>query len=286
MLRSYQWAALSLAACVTLAACSGQDASSEPPRQIDLAPAKQAPPQLNDTPTVAAPEPAATKTPTKKAEAPRPAPPKAELAPAPPTPVPATAAAPPEAPPAAAPAPAPTTGTVDVGTTFAVKPSSKICTSTHKPGDRFTATLDAPLKGTNGVEVPAGSVATLRIVEGTAVTRGDSIHLTYDLLSLRSGDQTYEVVAHVTESAPLERVSSQSKTDAAKKVGAGAVIGAIAGRVLGGNTKSTVIGGAIGAAAGAAVAANDRKIDGCLKTDGTITLALDRALTIRLEQTP
>jgi hypothetical protein len=164
-----------------------------------------------------------------------------------------------------------------------VKPAARICTNTHKAGDQFTATLTAPMKGSNGAEIPAGAVATLRIIEGSRETRTDSAHLTYDILSIRSGEQSYEVNARVTQSAEIERLQTQSKADAAKKVGAGAVIGAIAGRVIGGNNKGAVVGGAIGAAAGAAKAAADSKIEGCLKGDGTITLVLHRPLTLRLD---
>jgi hypothetical protein len=261
-----------LLALAVLAACGGDSANNEPPRPIELAPAKQEPPPLADAPATKA-EPA--KAPAAKRELPPPVEKQAAAPAITPVPTPTRVAA--------APAPAmPTTGTIAAGSAFALKPATKICTNTHKTGDQFTATLAAPLKGSNGVELPEGSVATLRIVEGSRETRTDSAHLTYDLVSIRSGDQTYEVSAHVTQSAPIERVNSQSKTDAAKKVGAGAVIGAIAGRVIGGNTKGAVIGGAVGAAAGAAVAVKDNKVEGCLAGDGTIALALDKPLVVRL----
>lgn len=131
------------------------------------------------------------------------------------------------------------------------------------------------------MEIPAGSIAILRILE-TPAGQKDADRLSFDILSVRVGDQTYEVVAHVTESAPLTQVNAQTTGDKAKKIGTGAAIGAIAGRVLGGNTKSTVLGGAIGAAAGAAVAASDTRYEGCLADDGAITLVLDRPLVLRV----
>jgi hypothetical protein len=268
---------------LALAACGGEP-KDEVSRPIELAPAKQEPVPLTDAPVVKS-EP--QKAPAKREAAPRPAPPpEAAKAPEKQAEVPAPTPAPVAAAPAPAPAPVPTTGTIEAGTSFALKPAAKICTNTHKAGDRFTATLAAPLRGTNGVEVPEGAIAMLRIIEGSGPTRTDSAHLTYDLISIRHNEQTYEVVAHVTQSASIERVNSQSRTDAAKKVGAGAVIGAIAGRVLGGNNKSTAVGGAIGAAAGAAAAVADNKVEGCLKGDGTITLALDKPLVVRLAQAP
>ncbi len=258
-------------------ACGGEKAA--PVREIDLVPAAPAQPQLADIPTPAVtPTPAPQKAAVQRSPQPRrddpPAPAQTQAE----VPV-AVAAAPAPAPP-----PAPTTGTIAAGVGFAVKPSVRLCTSTHRPGDRFTAALLAPLTGSNGAEIPAGSVAVLRVVDDAG--SADSTRLAYDLISVRVGDQTYEVSAHVTQSAPLERINTQTGREKATKIGAGAAIGAIAGRVLGGNTKSTVIGGAIGAAAGAAVARADRKVDGCLREDGTITLSLDKPLTIRLTQAP
>jgi hypothetical protein len=274
-------AAVCVAGLAGLAACGKEPADTQPPRQIDLAPTRQAEPQLADMPLPRAEPKAPAKAPQKTPRPQQESPPPEPRVEAPPIPVETRPAAAPEPAPAA-----PATGTVAVGTSFAVKPAMKICTNTHKPGDRFTATLAAPLTGTNGLVVPEGSIAVLRIVEAAAGQPRDSTRLTYDILSIRTGDQTYEVSAHVSQSAPLERVNTQTSGDRAKKIGAGAAIGAIAGRVLGGNTKSTVLGGAIGAAAGAAVAASDQKVEGCLRDNGTIELVLDRPLNIRLAQAP
>jgi hypothetical protein len=276
-----------VAACALLAAC-GKEATTDTAttRQVELAPPPPAAPALSDAPVQKAPAPV-TKVSQPRVTPPN-TPPVAEAkatekkaAPPPvvePTPTSASAGK--------VPTPSPTTGAIAAGTTFSVKPETKICSNTHKIGDQFTATLIAPMQGSNSVEVPAGAIAMLRIVESKGESKGDSAHLSYEIVSLRSGENTYEVNGHVTESAPLERVNTQSKTDAAKKVGIGAVIGAVAGRVIGGNTKGAVIGGAVGAAAGAAVAVRDNKVEGCLKQDGTITLALDRPLIVKLPAAP
>jgi hypothetical protein len=275
-------------AAVALAACGGKDDASAANRQIELAPAKTAEPQLADAPLPKAEPKTEAEAPAPKPEAAKPAPAKAP----PPEPEPQPKAeAPVSAPVVAAPAPAapapPPTGTVAEGTMFTVTPTTKICTNTHKTGDRFTASLASAVTGTNGVVIPAGATAIVRIVDAESpAARRDSAHLQFDILSIRVGDQTYEVDAHITQSAAIERVNTQSRTDQAKKVGAGAVIGAIAGRVLGGNTKGAVIGGAVGAAAGAAVAAGSNHYEGCLAGDGAITLALNKPLVIKLAGAP
>ena len=164
-----------------------------------------------------------------------------------------------------------------------LKPAARICTNTHRPGDRFTATLASAVQGSNGVEIPAGAVAVLRVVESSKATgAANEPKLAYDVISVRIGDETYEVAGHVTETPALQRVGTQSTGDKAKKIGAGAAIGAIAGQILGRNTKSTVIGGAVGAAAGAVAAASSETYEGCITENGTIAFTLDTPLTIRL----
>lgn len=272
-------------AAIALAACGGASDTKAPDRQIELAPTKVAEPQLKDQPVA-------------KAEAPKPAPAKKEpprpvVAPkqAPPTPVPepvqapAPKAAPVEAVPAPTKPPVPATGTVATGTSLTFKPASRVCTNTHHAGDRFTATLANAVPTTNGGEIPAGATAVLRLIEGSG-SKDSATTLAYDVVSVRVGDQTYELAGHVTQTTGMEKVNTQSTTDKATKVGAGAVIGAIAGRILGGNTRSTVIGGAVGAAAGAAVAAKSNQLAGCIGENGAITVVLDKPLTIQLASKP
>jgi hypothetical protein len=150
-------------------------------------------------------------------------------------------------------------------------------------GDRVTATLSEPVAGSNGLVIPSGSAVILRVAESARSQNSkDNIKLSFEVVSLRVGEDTYEVDGTVTQMAQIEKVRAQSTGDQVKKVGAGAAIGAIAGQILGRNTKSTVIGGAVGAAAGAAVAAGTADYDGCLPTTGAISIALNKPLRVRL----
>ena len=276
-----------------------QQAGGTPAREIQLAPSAPAQPQLND-----APVPAAAATPSAtKALVPKPAPSaRAETGrpsePAPPqvvvrelntqdnaisatSPAPAGAGIAATSTPSAPPAPA--MGTVSAGTVLGVRPVARVCTNTFKPGDRFTAVLGASVAGSDGAVIPAGSTVVLKVDESTrSENSNDSLRLTFSIVSLRVGQQSYDVTGHVSQTTPLERVRVQSTTDQAKKVGAGAVIGAIAGQLLGKNTKSTIMGGALGAAAGAAVAAGTADYDGCVPATATLLVNLDAPLRIRL----
>jgi hypothetical protein len=282
-------ATLALAA-LSAAACGGTDtqhSAGAPSREIQLAPVPPAEPQLNDAPAKTASAP--KKAPAAPREEQQPAPPPLHVqvshiepravAPAP-APAPVSAAA--AAPAAAGPAPVPL-GTVDAGTSFVVRTAVRICTSSHKAGDRFSTTLGEAIVGSNGAVIPAGSPVVFRIVESSkSENTKDSIRLVFDVVSVRVGDESYQVDAHVAQTAQLEKVRVQSTGDQAKKVAEGAAIGAILGRVLGKNTKSTVAGAVVGAAAGGAVAAGTADYDGCVAQSTPISFTLNRPLTIKV----
>ncbi len=287
---------LAIVSLVAITACGdkgSRQASGTPAREIQLAPSAPAQPQLNDTPAPAsAAAPAVTKKPAPKpervAKAPQPSEPEQPNVVVRPlnaqdNATAATSAAPGGMAPAPSAPPYPAMGTLNAGTSFAVRPLARVCTNTFKPGDRFTATLSESVAGSDGAVIPAGSSVVLKVDESTRSENSkDSLKLTFSAVSLRIGQQSYDVTGHVSQTTPLEKVRVQSTTDQAKKVGVGAVIGAIAGQLLGKNTKSTVIGGAVGAAAGAAVAAGTADYDGCVPTTANLVVNLDAPLRIRL----
>ncbi len=281
---------LAIAILTVGAACgdkNSQQAGATPAREIQLAPSAPANPQLNDAPAAAeAPAPK----PVQVAKAPRPRQQEVVVRRLDPTDVPAAsapapvavAAAPSEAPIVNAPA-APTMGTISAGRSFAVHPIARVCTNTFKAGDRFTTILNESVSGLDGAIIPAGSSVVLKVDESTRSENSkDSLKLTFSAVSVRIGQQSYDLTGHVAQTAPLEKVRVQSTGDQAKKVGAGAVLGALAGQLLGKNTRSTVIGGAVGAAAGAAVAAGTADYDGCVPTTMNLTVSLDSPLFIKL----
>ena len=272
-----------LLSALLLAACGGKDAApaatDEPAREITLAPSPATPPALADAPA----KPEAAPAPAPKKPAPR----KAAPVPAAPTTI--VRELPPAAGPAPAPAPAPAgpsaaaTGILAAGTSLTVHPTGRICTNTHKAGDRFTATLRETVTGSNGATIPAGSTVVFRIVESAKSDNAkDNMRLTYDFVSVTVGDESYSAEATVTHAAPLEKVRVQTTGDQAKKVGAGAAIGAIGGQLLGKNTRSTVIGAVVGGAAGGVVAAGTADYNGCVSADANITVSLGAPLTVKV----
>jgi hypothetical protein len=260
---------------VGVAACGKKDAdqtaNAGAGREIQLAPTTTAQPQLNDAPEARAAAPKPKPAPVKRpVEQPR----DVVVNPLP--------AAPRPAPKPAAPA-APVIGTIATGTSFSVRPSAQICTNTFKAGDRFTTALNETITGSNGATIPAGTPVVLRVVESArSEDSKDNIKLSFDVVSLKIGDESYEVSGSVAQTAPLEKVRAQSTTKQVEKVGAGAAIGAIAGQILGKNTRGTLIGAAIGAAAGGAVAAGTADYDGCVANGSSLNVALSAPLKIKV----
>jgi hypothetical protein len=172
---------------------------------------------------------------------------------------------------------------IGAGTTIALSSGSRVCTNTHKPGDRFTATVTSAVQGSNGAVIPAGSKA---VVQVTSVERSDNVNdparIGLVVQSVQVGTKTYPIDATITNVATTTDRES-TKGDDAKKVIGGAVAGAIIGQILGKDTKSTVIGAATGAAAGTAISMGTGNYAGCITAVGAITVRLNSPAQIQAE---
>jgi hypothetical protein len=172
---------------------------------------------------------------------------------------------------------------IGAGTTIALTSGARVCTNTHKPGDKFTATVTNAVQGSNGAVIPAGATA---VVQVTSVERSenanDPARLGLVVQSVRFNGKTYPIDASIT-SVSTETQRESTKGDDAKKVIGGAIAGAVIGQILGKDTKSTVIGAATGAAAGTAVAMGTGDYAGCIPSGGNITVRLNSAAQIQAE---
>lgn len=171
-------------------------------------------------------------------------------------------------------------GTIAAGSTVSLSSSTRVCTNTHKVGDRFTATVRNSVTGTNGAVIPAGATATVEI---TSLRRSnnanDPIVVGVAIRSVSFGGRTY-AVSGTTTTAQVDRVRSSTTRDDVKKVATGAAIGAIAGQILGRDTRGTVTGAAAGAAVGAGAAVATANYEGCIPTGGNITVSLDNSVEV------
>lgn len=171
-------------------------------------------------------------------------------------------------------------GTIAAGSTVSLSSSTRICTNTHRVGDRFTATVRQSVTGSNGAVIPAGATATVEI---TSLRRSnnanDPIVVGVAIRSISFGGRTY-AVSGTTSSAQVDRVRSSTTRDDVKKVATGAAIGAIAGQILGRDTRGTVTGAAAGAAVGAGAAVATANYEGCIPTGGAITVSLNNSVQV------
>jgi len=277
---------------LALAACggdAGDDAlASDSALNRDLALAGQDSgtlPSLTDTldatPPAAAP---VTPAPTPPAAAPRPTPRPSTPRPSTPAPAPTRPSEPTTTPGGNTPRPGTGTaerelGTIPAGTSITLTSNERVCTNTHKVGDRFTATVAETVRGNNGAVIPAGATAVVRVTElKRSENANDQIRVGLDVVSLSIEGRSIAVNA-TTNDAAVEKVRSSTRGDDTKKVVGGAIVGAIAGQILGKDTKSTVIGAATGAAAGTGVAAATANFEGCVGNGARIVIALNDAAT-------
>jgi hypothetical protein len=162
-------------------------------------------------------------------------------------------------------APAPTgADQVPVNTEMHATLDTPLSSKTSKPGDRFTATIQNPVRGSNGsVIIPAGSRVegevseaeegkTLAALRGKgklsvrfrdiALPRGQTVPLTATLVSVNNtnGKSTKKA----DEEGQIQ--SGTQGKDVAKDVGIGAGIGTVAGLIFGGPLKGLAIGALAG----------------------------------------
>jgi hypothetical protein len=168
------------------------------------------------------------------------------------------------------------------GTGFSVTSGGKVCTSTNRPGDKIVATIDAPITGSDGALIPAGSKAVLEVASVTPGNSPENAQIAFRVRSIYVNDVSYSVDGSVTSSTPLEKVQIANPDANAdkKKVIGGAIAGAILGQILGHSTKSTVIGAAAGAGAGAVAAKATQKYEACLPAGSSLHVTLAQALTM------
>jgi hypothetical protein len=259
----------SIVAAALLAACGGDKSNADSALANDSAMARDLAlaqrdtanqPALTDVPATPASKTSPTKTSTTKTST-------------------STKA---KAPAATTPAPrGPSTGVVNAGTALSVRANNELCTNTNKVGDKFTATVNDAVVGTNGATIPAGATVTLTVTKlSRSENINDPISMEFSVDEVSFGGKSYSLSGSTISQLPVDKVRNQPKSKDAQKVVGGAAIGAIAGQVLGKNTKSTVIGAAAGAAAGAAVAAGTANYEGCVRAGKNFVVTLGSALTL------
>jgi len=185
------------------------------------------------------------------------------------------AAPPPPAPPPPSPPPPPKPVTIQDGTVLQVRMIDSIDSGTNQPGDRFRATLDAPITIDDKVIVPQGADMEGHVAElkgGGHFSGKPAIAL--ELTALSVNGRRYSL--HTSQ---YSREGSSRGKNTAEKVGGGAVLGSIIGAIAGGG-KGAAIGGVVGAGAGGGVQAASKAPQIHVPSESLISFTLESPLTV------
>jgi hypothetical protein len=167
---------------------------------------------------------------------------------------------------------------IPAGSDIEFTSDDRVCRSTSSVGDTFTARVAEDVIGPLGVVVPKGSVATAQVFTKRNDSRNNpESDVGIRIQSVTVAGHTYEIASLVTSSDVTE--VRRSRNDAGKVI-AGAGLGAVLGRVLGHDTRSTIIGAVGGAATGAVVARQTQKTESCIPDGGRITAKLTEPLRV------
>lgn len=264
-------ATLAIAASLVLGACSKkQNAESTPPAADNSAQAAQPAPDNNAQSS----QPASTPAPATQAQQT----PNPTYTQAPNTQAPAEAAAPPpavaEAPP---PPPPPKPVVIPAGTTITVRLRQGVGSKTSNQGDRFDATVAAPVTVGGKTVVPTGATAYGQVTQAHAAGKfKGAASLAVTLTSLTVAGSTYAI-----QTSTSSQTSTGKGKRSAAMIGGGGAGGALIGGLAGGG-KGAAIGALVGAGAGTAGATltgNNRDIS--VPAESALSFKLTAPVTLK-----
>jgi hypothetical protein len=171
---------------------------------------------------------------------------------------------------------APSPRTLAAGTLIEAAMSDSINSRHDKPGKTVAARVAYDVKDRAGhVVIPAGSLVKLTVTALAPAENKSSKDgkLDFEVNSVNVNGRVYALDAEVDPVEHVLKGRGVTGGDVAK-VGAGTAIGAIGGRLIGGNTKGAVIGGLVGAGAGTAVAVQTADRDVVVRPGAAVRITL------------
>lgn len=170
----------------------------------------------------------------------------------------------------------PHTVTIPAGALVSVRLSEELSSDRNQAGDKFAATLDRPLEVDGFVIAERGARVQGKVVEARKAGRVSGVSaLAVQLVSLHTSDG--QDVALNTEQFTKEGPTSHGSD--AKKIGAGAALGAAIGAIAGGG-KGAAIGAGVGGAAGAGTVAATRGKPTDMPVETRMTFRLQEPITL------
>lgn len=173
------------------------------------------------------------------------------------------------------PPPPPKPVTISDGTVLQVRMVDTIDSATNQPGDRFRATLDAPVTIDDKVVIPHGADIEGRVAElKSAGHFAGKPAIALELTALSINGRRYSL--HTNQ---YSREGSSRGVNTAEKVGGGAAVGTIIGAIAGGG-KGAAIGGIIGAGAGGGVQAASKAPSIHVASEALLSFTLQNPITV------
>jgi hypothetical protein len=172
------------------------------------------------------------------------------------------------------PAPAPPV-VIPAGTTLTVTIDQAVSTKTNNSGDRFEASLAAPVRVDNNEVLPIGTKVRGTVTEAKSAGHlkgGAALALTLD--SIRVGGQTYPI-----ETSEYSEVGKARGKRTLVGGGGGAAVGAVIGALAGGG-KGAAIGAVAGGGAGTAGAAYTGNRDLSIAPESRLHFKLRKSVSI------
>jgi hypothetical protein len=151
---------------------------------------------------------------------------------------------------------------IAAGRTFELRMRTALTSRTNHVGDPVAASVvRAVLSATGDTVIPAGAILRGTVSEIAAAPNPHAQgHLVLAFTGVAVGGAVRPIRVHVDEMAT--RLEGRGVTGGTvAKVGAGAVLGGLAGRIIGRSGTGTVVGAAAGAAAGGVYAHATRNLD-------------------------
>ena len=165
---------------------------------------------------------------------------------------------------------------IPAGTELTLALDSTLSSETSQAGDTFTATVIEPIVVENREVIAAGSTIEGKVTDAIPAKRGAgeaTLGLSFSTLRLASGFRT-DIVGSFQE------VSASKKGRNAAVIGGSAAGGALLGRILGKDTRSTVIGAIIGGGIGTAVLVGKEREQASLPSDTPFGIRLEQAIQV------
>lgn len=175
--------------------------------------------------------------------------------------------------------------TLASGATIDVTTARTITSRSSGAGETLATTVDTDVLTSGGrVAIPAGSALELTITEITPARNKSQEDgtLVLQVTGVTVRGKGYPINAEVTSVAHTLKGRGVT-TGEVEKVAVGAAIGAVAGQIIGKNTKGTVIGAAVGAAGGTVVAIQTASRDVVVSAGTPVLVTLTGPLTVASE---